>query len=285
MAYKILKKENLAQGIDLLEIASPLVAAKAKAGQFMMVRIHEQGERIPLTIFDWDKERGSVSVISQAIGKTTKHLASLDAGFDIVDFAGPLGRPSDTGRFGTVVCIGGGVGAASIFPVARAFKEAGNFVISIIGARTSALVILEKELRAVSDDVYITTDDGSRGAKGFVTDELKKIIAGNKKIDRIFEVGPVRMMKAIAELAKVCNISTIASLNANMVDATGMCGTCRVSVGGKIYFSCVDGPDFDARAVDFDEMLIREKRFKPEEKLSLDLYQEGCNCRAKQQGR
>lgn len=281
MAYPILKKQKLAQGVDLFEVQAPMVAAKAKPGQFVMVRIHEEGERVPLTIFDWDNKMGSVSVISQAIGKTTKHLACLVQGDEIADFAGPLGMPSDIGKFGTVVCVGGGVGAASIFPIVRAFKDAGNSVITIIGARTKELVILEEELRRISDTLLITTDDGSYGRKGLVTNALEDLIKEGKKIGRIFEVGPVRMMKAVAEVARVHNIPTVASLNANMVDATGMCGTCRVSVSGKTHFSCVDGPDFNALEVDFDEMLAREKRFKNEEKLSLNIFEEACSCRRK----
>ncbi len=271
---KILKKEILAPNIKKFIVEVPEIAKKAQPGQFVIIRIDEKGERIPLTIGDFDREKGTVTIVFQEVGKTTYQLGLLKEGDEILDFVGPLGRPSEIEKFGTVCCIGGGVGTPEIYPVARALKKVGNYVISIIGARTKELVIMEKEMKEVSDELYITTDDGTYGMKGFVTDALKKILDTGKKIDRVIAVGPVIMMKAVSELTKNYNIKTIVSLNAMMLDGTGMCGICRVEIGGETKFACVDGPEFDGHLVNYDLLMARLKTYLEEEKISLKLFKE-----------
>ncbi|MCS7250278.1 MAG: sulfide/dihydroorotate dehydrogenase-like FAD/NAD-binding protein [candidate division WOR-3 bacterium] len=271
---KILKKEILAPNIKKIIVEAPEVAKKAQPGQFVILRIDEKGERIPLTIGDFDREKGTLTIVFQEVGKSTYHLGLLNEGDEILDFVGPLGKPSEIEKFGTVCCIGGGVGTPEIYPVARALKEVGNYVISIIGARNKELVIMEKEMREVSDELYITTDDGTYGMKGFVTDALKKILDSGKKIDRVIAVGPVMMMKAVSELTKNYNIKTIVSLNAMMLDGTGMCGICRVEIGGETKFACVDGPEFDGHLVNYDLLMARLRTYLEEEKLSLKLFKE-----------
>ncbi|MEO0086951.1 MAG: sulfide/dihydroorotate dehydrogenase-like FAD/NAD-binding protein [candidate division WOR-3 bacterium] len=271
---KILKKEILAPNIKKFIVEVPEIAKKAQPGQFVIIRIDEKGERIPLTIGDFDREKGTVTIVFQEVGKTTYQLGLLKEGDDILDFVGPLGRPSEIEKFGTVCCIGGGVGTPEIYPVARALKKVGNYVISIIGARTKELVIMEKEMKEVSDELYITTDDGTYGMKGLVTDALKKILDTGKKIDRVIAVGPVIMMKAVSELTKNYNIKTIVSLNAMMLDGTGMCGICRVEIGGETKFACVDGPEFDGHLVNYDLLMARLKTYLEEEKISLKLFKE-----------
>ena len=269
--YKIVEKKVLSENVKLMKIHAPLVAKKALARQFVMLRIHEKGERIPLTIVDYERSKGNVTIIFMEVGKTTKELGKMEVGDSILNFVGPLGKPSEIEKFGTVACIGGGVGIAPIYPIVRELKNAGNYVISILGARNEKLLMLEKEIGDFSDEIYICTDDGSKGTKGFVSDVLHKLINDGKKIDIVWAIGPVIMMKVISDLTRKYNIKTIVSLNPIMVDGTGMCGSCRVTVGGETKFACVDGPEFDGHKVDFDNLLIRNKRFLEEEGLSLKL--------------
>lgn len=273
--YEIVSKRDLAPKIKQLEIMAPLVSKKAMAGQFVILRINEKGERIPLTIQDWSPGKGTVKLVVLEIGKTTMQLNALREGDRLLNFVGPLGKPTEIERYGTVVCVGGGVGTASIYPMARALKEAGNKVISIMGAKTAELLIFEGEMKGFSDEIYITTDDGSKGQRGFVSDALKKLIEEGRQIDRVIAVGPVPMMKAVAKVTKPHGIKTIVSLNPIMVDGTGMCGCCRVEVGGETKFACVDGPEFDAHSVNFDSILARNERYCKEEKAAL----EGCKNR------
>jgi len=270
--YRILRKERLALGINLFEIEAKRIAKNAKPGQFVIVRLHERGERIPLTIADWDAERGTITIVVQEVGKTTYELGTYKVGDYILDVLGPLGNPTHIDRFGTVVMVGGGVGVAEIYPVARAMKKAGNYVISILGFRTKDLVFWEDKLRKVSDEVIVTTNDGSYGMKGFTTHALQKIIDEGRKIDLVYAVGPTVMMKAVAELTKPYKIKTIVSLNPIMIDGTGMCGACRVHVGGEVKFACVDGPEFDAHEVDFDELIRRLDYYKDLEIISLEKW-------------
>ena len=275
-----MKIEELAPGIKLMELDASLITQKVQPGQFVVLRIYEAGERIPLTIADANQEKGILKIVFQEVGKSTKLLGTLKAGDTILDLIGPLGKPSEIEKFGTVVCIGGGVGTPEIYPVARALRQAGNKVISIVGARSKNLLIMEQEMRNVSDELYITTDDGTYARKGFVTDELKRIIDTWTKVDRVFAVGPVVMMKAVAKLTQPYNIPTIVSLNPIMLDATGMCGVCRVEVGGETKFACIDGPEFDGHKVDFDLLVARQRIYLKEEKESLDRFAKshpGCN--------
>lgn len=279
--FKILTKKVLAPTIKLFEVEALLVAQKALPGQFIILRIDEQGERIPLTIFSYDRSKGSISIIFQEVGKTTIQLGALNEGGCLADIIGPLGHPTHIEKFGTVVTIGGGVGTAVIYPVTRAMKEAKNRVLSIVGARSKELLILEEEMSKVSDELFITTDDGSCGHHGFVTDELKRLIDEGEEIDIVFAIGSVVMMKAVSNLAKEHNLKAMVSLNSIMVDGTGMCSGCRVTVGGETKFACVDGPDFEADKVDFDELLSRQKIYLPEEELSLKRFKQNtgrCSC-------
>ena len=263
--YKILEKKVLSDNVKLMKIQAPLVAKKAKAGQFIILRIDENGERIPLTIADFDRKQGTITIIFMEVGKTTKKLGTLNVGDSIVNFAGPLGVPSEIKKYGTVVMIGGGVGIAPLYPVVKALKEEKNHVISILGARNKSLLMLEKEIDAYSNELFITTDDGSKGHKGFVSDILQKLIDEKPKIDMVMAIGPVIMMKVVADLTKKYDIKTLVSLNPIMVDGTGMCGGCRVSVGGETKFACVDGPEFDGHLVDFKNLMLRNRRFVKEE--------------------
>ncbi|PJB49573.1 MAG: ferredoxin-NADP reductase, partial [Chloroflexi bacterium CG_4_9_14_3_um_filter_45_9] len=238
--YRIIAKERLAENIHLLEVEAPEVARKAQPGQFVVVRVDEEGERIPLTIADWDVERGSITIILLAVGTTTRKLARLNAGDSILNFVGPLGRPTEIDRFGTVICVAGGVGTASIFPISRLLKARQNEVIAIMGARTKELIFWEDHLRSVSHQLIVTTDDGSYGRKGVVTEPLKEFL-GARKVDRVIAIGPAVMMKFCCLTTKPFGVNTIVSLNSIMVDGTGMCGCCRVSVGGETKFACVDG--------------------------------------------
>ena len=271
--YQILKKVQLNENNIEMEIAAPYVTRNAQAGQFIMFRLNDKGERIPLTIYDWSKERGSISIIFQPVGKSTRELAQLKTGEALNDFVGPLGKPTTIKKYGTVVMIGGGLGIAPLYPQARAFKEAGNRMISIIGARTDALLILKDKMAAVSDEIHYATNDGSIGVKGIVTDVLKDLIAKGVKIDHVVGIGPLVMMHAIQKVTKENNLDYTASLNTIMVDGTGMCGACRASVGGKTVFPCVEGPDVSGNLVDFDELLLRNKRFEKEEKDAMDRYE------------
>ncbi len=268
--HRITEKKVLAKGISRLVVEAPLVVRGASAGQYVIVRTDEFAERIPLTICNCDKSNGAITLIVQEVGRSTKDLCALNVGDEILDILGPLGTPSEIERYGTVAIIGGGVGVAQLYPVARALKDKDNKVIAILGARSKDLIILEDEMRRVADEITITTDDGSYGMKGLVTDALKRLIERGGPIDRIICCGPILMMKAVTEVARPKNITTIVSLNAILLDATGMCGTCRVTVSGKVHFSCVDGPDFDGFKVDFDELLLRNKRFLEEERRALE---------------
>jgi ferredoxin--NADP+ reductase len=258
--YPIVEKKVLSENVKLLKIKAPLVAKKARPGQFIILRINEKGERIPLTIADSDSKEGTVTIIFLEVGKTTKQLGALKVGNLLENFAGPLGMPSEVKKYGTVVCVGGGVGIAPLYPIVKALKEAGNHVISILGAKTKDLLLLEKEIDRYSNEFYIATDDGSKGHKGFISDVLQKIIE-QQKVDMVMAIGPIIMMKVVSNLTKKYNIKTLVSLNPIMVDGTGMCGGCRVSIDGKTKFACVDGPEFDGHKVDYDNLMLRNRRF------------------------
>jgi ferredoxin--NADP+ reductase len=260
--YPILEARLLAPDVKLFRIEAPRIARKRQAGQFVILRVHEHGERIPITIAASDPARGDITIVVQGIGKTTKLLNSLDAGDAILDVVGPLGRPSEVELFGTACVVGGGVGAAIAYPTAVALKQAGNRVISILGGRTRDLVVLEDEIRATSDALHVTTDDGSYGRQGLVTDTLAALLAGGERIDYVLAIGPIPMMRAVAETTRPHGIRTVVSLNSVMVDGTGMCGGCRVSVGGKSQFACVDGPEFDAHQVDFQNLANRNAMYR-----------------------
>lgn len=264
--FKIIEKKELAPKIVKLAVEAPQIAKKALSGQFVMVMAEDEGERIPLTIAGRDTVKGTIDIVFMEVGKTTSILAKKEAGDSLPDILGPLGTPTHIEKLGTVICVGGGVGVTAVYPVAKAFKEAGNQVIGIVGARKKELVIFEKEIKAASTALKIATDDGSYGIKGFVTDILKDIIDNGTKVDMVYAVGPLPMMRAVSNITKPYGIRTIVSLNPIMVDATGMCGACRVSIAGATRFCCVDGPDFDGHLVDFDELAKRQKAFFKEEK-------------------
>ncbi|MEA1984598.1 MAG: sulfide/dihydroorotate dehydrogenase-like FAD/NAD-binding protein [Euryarchaeota archaeon] len=278
MPYKILEKREMVQAVHLMKIDAPDVAKAAKAGQFIILRIDEEGERIPLTIADYDVGEGSVTIIFQEMGKTTKQLGALSDDDVLQDFVGPLGHPADVRKLGTVVLVGGGIGIAPIHPQAKAYREAGNRVISIIGARNEDLLILEDEMRARSDELYVATDDGSKGHHGFVTDIVKEILDGDEEeVARIVVIGPPIMMRVAAGVTAPYNVETIVSLNPIMIDGTGMCGGCRVSVGGETKFACVDGPEFNAKDVDFDLLMSRLSLYRDEEGQALESYNKCCS--------
>ncbi|MCA9077524.1 MAG: sulfide/dihydroorotate dehydrogenase-like FAD/NAD-binding protein [Planctomycetaceae bacterium] len=268
--FPIKEATFLAPDVKLLRIEAPRIALRRKAGQFVIVRVHEHGERIPLTIADSDVDEGTITIIVQGIGKTTKLINMLEAGDALQDVVGPLGEPSDIEKFGTVVVIGGGVGTAIAYPTAVAMKQAGNRVISIIGARTADLIILEEQMRATSDELFVMTDDGSAGTQGFVTQKLQELLAIGEQIDRVLAIGPIPMMSAVSEVTRSRRIKTIVSLNPIMVDGTGMCGGCRVTVGGQSRFACVDGPEFDAHDVDFKILSQRNTLYRSQEKAALE---------------
>ena len=274
--YKILKREDLTPNIHLYKFEAPEVSLKARPGQFVVIRIDEKGERVPLTVADWDEKEGSVTVVCMEVGTTTRRLATLGTGDSIAAFVGPLGKPTEIEKFGTVCCVAGGFAVAVVMPIARALQQAGNKVISILGARNQELLFWEDELRAVSDELIVTTDDGSYGRKGLVTEPLKELLEGKDKIGRVIAIGPSIMMKFCALTTKPFEVNTVVSLNPIMVDGTGMCGCCRVSVGGVTRFACVDGPDFDGHQVDWDLLLARQKTYLDEEKRSLEQWQ--CRC-------
>ncbi len=278
MAYRILEKEEIAPSVHRMVVDAPDVAKAAKAGQFIILRINELGERIPLTIADFEKEKGTVTVIFQEMGKTTKQLAKLSAGESLEDFVGPLGTPSDIRKLGTIILVGGGIGVAPLYPQAISYTEAGNRVISVIGARNKDLLILEDEMRKASSELYIATDDGSKGHHGFVTDIMKKILDSGEKVVRVVIIGPPIMMKVGAGVASPYDVEILVSLNSIMVDGTGMCGGCRVTVGGKTRFTCVDGPEFDARKVDFIELMNKLAMYRGEEIIAAEKYEEECRC-------
>ena len=278
--FKIVEKRDIAPKVSLFKVEAPKIAKKRKAGQFIILRIDENGERIPLTIADSDNEKGTITIIAQEVGKTTAQLNSLKVGDYLMDVAGPLGLSTHIEKFGNGVCVGGGIGIAVTLPIAKALKEAGNNTISIIGARTKDLLILEEEMRAASTELIVCTDDGSYANKGFVTDELKKLIDSGLKIDYLVAIGPLPMMRAVCNTTKPYNLKTYVSLNPIMVDGTGMCGACRVTVGGITKFVCVDGPEFDGHLVDFDELAKRQRSYIEYEKKAFELYKQkhagGC---------
>ena len=265
--FEILEKEVVAEKTKEIVVRAPDIASHARAGQFVILRNNEQGERYPLTIADFDASAGTLTLVFLEVGKSTIQLGRFEVGDSIPDVVGPLGNPSVVGKLENVVCIGGGVGIAAAHPVARAFKQAGAHVIGIIGAKTKSLLFFEDEMRAACDELIVTTDDGSHGAKGFVTERLVEIIErlGADKIGEVFAVGPTIMMKVVAETTRPHGIKTCVSLNPIMVDGTGMCGGCRVEVGGETRFACVDGPDFDAHLVDFDLLMARQRVYLDEE--------------------
>ncbi|MFW6278890.1 MAG: sulfide/dihydroorotate dehydrogenase-like FAD/NAD-binding protein [Bacillota bacterium] len=268
--HKIVKKENLAPGVTLLEFSAPLIAAKAQPGNFLMIRVSEEGERIPLTIADFDREAETITIIFQEVGYTTKIMGSMEPGDEIMDVAGPLGQHIETEGYNKVVCLGGGSGTALLYPKVKAFSQQETEVITITGARTKNLIILEDELEEFSDQLYICTDDGSYGREGFVTQVLEEVLEREDDIDLVISIGPVPMMRAVAEMTEEPGIKTIASLNSLMVDGTGMCGGCRVTVGGEVKFTCVDGPAFDAHEVDFEELMNRLSFYQNEEEMLIE---------------
>ena len=275
MAYKVVKKNVLNPQIFLMEVEAPLVAKKAEPGQFIILRIDEYGERVPFTIADFDREKGTVTIIVQIVGKTTKDLAQVEEGEEILDFAGPLGTPTPLEGLKKVAVIGGGLGTAIAYPQAKKLHNLGADVTVITGFRNKDLVILEDELKKVSNKLIVATDDGSNGNQGFVTDMLKKEIEAGEKFDEVIAIGPLVMMKFVCKLTKELNIPTIVSLNPIMVDGTGMCGACRVTVGDKVKFACVDGPEFDGHLVNFDEAMKRQQIYKTAEGRAMLKLQEG----------
>jgi len=279
--FNILHAEFLAPGIKRFVIEAPRIARKQRPGQFVIVRIHEEGERIPLTIENSDPQKGTINIVVQSLGKTTTMLNSLGAGDHIMDVVGPLGKPSEIEKFGTVVVMGGGVGTAMAYPTAAALKHAGNKVISIVGARNKELVILEREMREVSDVLMITTDDGSYADKGFVTDKLRQLIQNGVPINLVLAIGPIPMMRAVADMTRSEGIRTLVSLNPIMIDGTGMCGGCRVLVDNKSQFACVDGPEFDAHQVNFAVLVQRNGAYRTQEQQSLAEYQRALKSHLK----
>lgn len=271
--YKIIDKRKLNETVTLMVIEAPFVARKAKAGQFIILRTDEHGERMPLTIADFDREKGTVTIIFQVVGNTTMKLDALEKGDEILDFAGPLGNPTELDGVKRACVIGGGVGCAIAYPTAKALREMGADVDVITGFRNKEIVILEDEFRAVADNLYITTDDGSYGEKGLVTQKLRRLVEDGKDYDFVMAIGPIAMMKFVCLTTKELGIRTTVSLNPIMIDGTGMCGGCRVRVGGEVKFACVDGPDFDGHEVDFDELMNRNSAYRPQEQHN----RENCN--------
>ena len=269
--FKIVRKEILNPTTTLMEVSAPLVARKAEAGQFIILRVNDCGERIPLTIADYDRENGTVTIIFQVVGATTMLLNTLQEGDEILDFVGPLGKPTHTDGYKKVCVVGGGVGCAIAYPVAKKFHNLNANVTSIIGFRNKDLVILEDKFSSVSNDLILLTDDGSKGKKGLVTNALEELILNGKEFDLVIAIGPLVMMKYVVEVTKKYNIKTVVSMNPIMVDGTGMCGGCRLTVDGKMKFACVDGPEFDGFLVDFDEAILRNKTYKKQEEISCNL--------------
>lgn len=272
MGYKILSKKELCPNQYEMVIEAPFVVRNAKAGQFIIFRAEENGERVPLTIADIDKEKGSLTIVFMAVGYSTKKLAALNEGDELVDIVGPLGQPTHIKNYGTVVCLAGGYGAAPCYLIAKAFKDAGNKVYMVMGARTKELIFWADKMKDACNELFITTDDGSMGEKGFVTGVLERIIK-TEKVDYAIAVGPMPMMRAVADMTRDTGIYTEASMNPIMVDGTGMCGACRVTVGGETKFACVDGPDFNAHLIDFDEVINRTRIYKDQEQKR----NENCN--------
>jgi len=269
--YKILDRVDYSDDVYMQVIEAPVVAAACQPGQFIILRIHEEGERIPLTIADFDRVAGTITIVVQAIGTSTRHLQTLGKGDFLANFIGPLGIPSEIEKVGTVICAGGGIGVAPIYPIARALKEAGNKIISIVAARNERLLLWEDRMRQISDELIVATDDGSRGRHCLVTEPIKELCEAGD-IDLVYAIGPGIMMKFCCKTTQEYGIKTLVSLNSIMVDGTGMCGACRVSVGGETKFVCVDGPEFDGQQVDFDLLLARQRQYLVQEKQSLDAY-------------
>ena len=276
--YEILVKEDLAPVTKLFEIRAPVVAQKAMAGHFVIVRINEEGERVPLTIADYDREQGTITLVVQEVGKTTMQMGTMQPGDDFASCTGPLGRPSEVEDYGTVLCVGGGVGIAPIFPIARDLKAAGNTVLSIIGARNKDLLFWEEKMRAVSDELVVCTDDGSYGREALVTIPIKEMLEAGRPIEHIWAIGPAIMMKFCALTTQPFGVPTVVSLNSIMVDGTGMCGACRVEVGGQTRFVCVDGPEFDGHQVDWDQLLARQRIYLEQEQQAIERWQLECRC-------
>ncbi len=274
----ITEKAYLSDSVVRTVVEAPEIARKRRAGQFVIVMIDDHGERIPLTIVDSDDRAGTITLIYQLVGRTTADLAELEPGEEIGHILGPLGRPTELEDIGTAVCVGGGVGVGVLYPIASALKAEGTEVVAVLGARSHELLILEEETRKVADELYVTTDDGSYGRHGFVTDVLADLIASGRRIDRVFAIGPVPMMKAVSGVTRPGGIPTVVSLNPIMVDGTGMCGGCRVSVGGHAKFACVDGPEFDGHEVDFDLMAKRLRAYLPQERRAME--RSGCRADA-----
>jgi ferredoxin--NADP+ reductase len=274
---KIVENKKLSENVVKMVFEAPVIAQKRKAGQFIVLKIDEKGERIPLTIVDSDAQKGTLTIIYQIVGKTTAKLSQMKAGDSLQDVQGPLGNPTEIENLGRVVCVGGGVGVGVVYPLIVALKKAGNEVISIIGSRTKDLLILEKEIGENSDRLIVTTDDGSYGVHGFVSAVLQEMIDKGEKIDHVFAIGPVPMMRVICDVTKPHGIKTVVSLNSIMVDATGMCGACRVSVGGKTKFTCVDGPEFDGHEVDFKLLSDRLKTYCESEREAYEKHRCGCD--------
>jgi ferredoxin--NADP+ reductase len=272
----ICTREELGRNVVRYVVDAPLVATHRKPGQFVIVRVTDHGERIPLTIADANPEMGTISLIVQSVGKTTREMAMLKSGDTIHDIVGPLGRPTHIEQFGCVLCVGGGIGIAPLYPIAKGMKEAHNHVVTVLGARTHDLLILEDDLRTVSDELIVTTDDGSYGAKGLVTDAIRSLVNGGTHIDQAVVIGPPLMMKFTSLLTNELGIPTIASLNPIMIDGTGMCGGCRVTVGGEMKFACVDGPEFDAHKVDWDSMIRRLGTYRTAEQVAAERYNHEC---------
>jgi len=273
--YEIIYRQDLAPVTKLLKVRAPRVARKARAGQFVILRVVEEGERIPLTIADFDREEGTVTLIFQEVGKTTLHLGQLQPGDHLASFVGPLGLPTEIENYGNVICVGGGVGIAPIYPIARELRAAGNYVVSIIGARTKNLLFWEDKMRSVSNELIVCTDDGSYGRYALVTGPLKELLEqDSRRFNRVWAIGPAIMMKFCSLTTKPFGVPTIVSLNSIMVDGTGMCGACRVEVGGTTRFVCVDGPEFDGHQVDWDLLLSRQRIYLSEEKLARERFEQ-----------
>ena len=271
--YKILSKRTLGPQIREYVIEAPEITRAAKSGQFIVLRLHERGERVPLTIVDTDKKTGGVTIVVQEVGKSTREMGDhFGVGDSVLDFVGPLGHASEIENYGTVICVGGGLGIAPLYPITRNLKEAGNTVVGIIGARNKDLLFYIDRMEAVCDELIVMTDDGSNGNKGFVSDPLHDIIVSGREINRVWAIGPGIMMKVACSVTREFSVPTVVSLNSIMVDGTGMCGSCRVEVGGKAKFACVDGPEFDGHKVNFDLLMSRQRFYHEEEKCALDRY-------------
>ncbi|HUK04568.1 MAG TPA: sulfide/dihydroorotate dehydrogenase-like FAD/NAD-binding protein [Burkholderiales bacterium] len=280
--FEIVRREDFSDVTYLLEVLHPQLARAAKPGQFVIVMSHEHGERVPLTIADFDAKRGTVTLVIQAVGKSTREMQrNCKAGTRLYGLVGPMGEPSHIGKAKKVVCVGGGLGVAPIYPQARAYKQSGAYVIGIVGFRSKNLMFWEDKFRAVCDEFIVCTDDGSTGLKGLVTEGIRQALAKHADVDELVAIGPPIMMKGCAEATRARGIRTVVSLNPVMVDGTGMCGGCRVKIGDGVKFACVDGPDFDGHQVDFDDLMARLARYRPEEKKALERWQEACRLEAR----